>query len=140
MLKKTARRKNVAAKVVSTGKPLSKIAEELGVSRATVSQDFNATETKGYIQTLLAKHDKRLDAMVSKALDAIDGGLVAMKDDKEDHTARLRSAQEASRVLELRAGKPKETGENADVPCDSMGPWRNCSSAFAGITSKAPDA
>jgi len=113
---KTTRRKMLAAKVVSTGKPLSKIAEDLGVSRATASSDFNAPETKGYIRALLAKHDMRIDAMVTKALDAIDGGLVAMKDDREDHAARLRSVQEAARVLELREGKSKDDAKDVAKP------------------------
>ena len=105
------RRKTVAAQVVSTGRPLARIAASLAVTRETVSHDFNHPETQNYVQTMLAKRDQKIDAMVDKYISAVESSLGAMKDDKEDHQDRMRAGQETARLLQLRAGR-KESEEN----------------------------
>lgn len=88
------------------------IAAVLGVSRQTIHNELNAPETQDYIQKLLAPRDARLEALVDKSLDAIEKGLVALRDDTEDHAARMRAVERTSKLLELRAGKRADGDSN----------------------------
>lgn len=111
-LSKAQRRKLVATEVVTSGRKLAHIAQQVGVTRATISADYNAPETQDYIQRLLAKRDERLEALVDKSLTAIEGGLTALKSDSEDHQVRMRAVAETARILNLRAGR--SDGDSSD--------------------------
>jgi hypothetical protein len=109
--KRQKRRMEIAAGTLK-GKSAKQIASELGVSREWIAREQNAPETQDLIQRLLAKHDAQLERIVGKHLDAIEAGLTALREDPEDHAARMRAAAESARLLTLRAGR-RDDGDSS---------------------------
>jgi hypothetical protein len=122
----SARRRKIATEKVIKGRKLSDVAAELGIARETASKDFNAAETQGYIRELLGKHDAEIEALVDKALLALDAGLGAgvvwqgmERANAEgvkvaDHKTRLRAVRETLHLAGLRAGR-NDDGSNAGI-------------------------
>jgi hypothetical protein len=80
------------------------IAENLGVARETVSRELAHPETQAYIQSLLAKHDAKLERIAGKVIQRVEESLDALKSDPADHKARMLAVSRAADLLELRQG------------------------------------
>jgi hypothetical protein len=119
----TARRQRIAADIVS-GRKVSAIAKEHGISRPWASHEAHAEETQALIAALIDQRMPRMMALLDKSLDAVEQSLKAMKtvlvrskvkNAGEDHFARLTGVKRyielslAGRILK-KSGDKKEAG------------------------------
>ena len=127
--KKTARRAKVAA-AVATGKAVTHVASELGVSRATVHRDLHQADTRQIISDFIGAHFAAVEDLFVNVLRSIadaleadrtvatkDGGVVSLG---ADHYARLTAAK---RYLEIvTAGRPTPKPPEAPTERKKLSP------------------
>lgn len=125
---KRARRTATAEKLVA-GKPVSEIAHETGVSRATAYRDAASAEVQFRVARALDRHAEKLEALLGKMLDRLSQALDArrpiivsmgegvqeirfLKDPLlgADHAVRVKAAAQIQRLFILGRPLPQSDG------------------------------
>jgi hypothetical protein len=104
------RRRAIAAGIVNR-KPVSAIADDLGLSREWVSKEANRPETQDLIRSMLAPHRKRLERIVDRAVSGVERALDIDQVQRAQRIAWLTERIEQLRtVLKERSEDPSMQG------------------------------
>jgi transposase len=108
---KDLKRRKVAAGVIK-GKSTQEIAKDAECSKRHARRLASEPETQFIIREALRPWRVKLATLAGVAIEAIAQALIARKDDKADHTSRLRAIERFQELMEMSQGdiEVEETG------------------------------